>query len=96
MDVKSIIASVRDREGRARELIGEPGPGIDIYVIPSLPLSDSWALVPKTSAGAKFLSLLWPDPPRSAGALTEFKRECADWGLSFYVDWSNIVDQKVD
>lgn len=91
-----LIASATTKEGNAKELIGIPGPGIDIIIKPTDPLSGQWNLTPLTNAGRRFINLNWPSGINSNSALAQFKSQCADWGLATHTDWGSIVDQRID
>ena len=89
--VEDVLAPIgRERAQRIRETIGEPGPGIDIIIRPTVPFSSHWAIEPKTAAGKRFIELFWFGGIKNSSTLVEFKRHTADWGLSFHTDWSEL------
>jgi hypothetical protein len=86
--VVDILAPItQSRADMIRDTIGEVGPGIDIVIHPTVPLSSAWLLEPVSPAGKKFRELFWLGNPRNSSELIEFKRQAADWGLSFHTDW---------
>lgn len=87
-----------DRLARAHDVLGhKPGPGIDIRIIPSNPISSIWTLQGITPCGTAFIHKFWPEAfVEGNPSLSRLKTEALDWGLTFRVDWSNALEPKVD
>jgi hypothetical protein len=75
------------------ELGHEPGPGLDLILLPELPVAHWYSVKCLTLAGASFMKLLYNSEGRvSHSSLTKLKKEAAEFGLSFHTDWSNVVE----
>ena len=90
----SIAAINRER---AYSVLGaRPGPGVDIVIKPTNPVSGKYDLEGKTQAGKAYLEFFPPSQIDAGWRLRRFKEELTDFGLTFETDWSNVVDVKVD
>lgn len=90
----SAIASTRLDQAYA-ELGFRPGPGVDIFIVPTSPISQVWNLRPATDCGKAFLLRFHPTYIIQNGRpLRDFRDSCIDWGLTFSTDWSNVVSVK--
>jgi hypothetical protein len=89
--IDDLIKAIDAHESAAREIIGCPGPGIDIIIRPTNPLSTRWLVEAKTEAGRRFIARFWPSGIDTSANLTRFKREAVDWGLTFHVNWESLA-----
>ena len=75
----------------------EAGPGNDIVISPSNPISERWKLEAKTPAGRGLLERIWQrDFILNPSDLAKFKALCEDWGLSHETDWNCVVVERID
>lgn len=79
-------------EDRAFALLGHrPGPGYDIVITPTRPVSASWRLEGRSEAGKAWLNKLHGTMiAKDNTELNNIKQALKEWGLTFYTDWSCV------
>lgn len=73
-----------------------PGPGIDIYIHPTNPISAFWTLEAKTECGKRWLCHMGYLGRLSNTQLAKMKQEAQEWRLSYHTDWSFIQTTLID
>lgn len=98
MNIDDIKAKAIANQSKAFSILGHsPGPGDDIRIFPTNPISSSWLVEGLTPCGKAFLFLFYPDGQISDHRRLGFlKRELEDWGIRFKQDWSMVIDERAD
>lgn len=80
------------RSDTAAILGHEPGPGYDIAITPTNPVSKSWNLVPRSPAGKAYLAKVRNGNHLAIDNtdLQSIKFSLTEWGLSYFTDWSCV------
>lgn len=97
--ITALAKAANDRAAHAIAILGaSPGPGIDISIKPTNPVSTNYSVEGLTPAGKAFITKFWLGTNILEGGrmLARFKGEATDWGLTFHTDWGNVIDQKVE
>lgn len=88
---------------RAYKTLGaSPGPGYDIVIRSTNPVSTYWEVRWATKCGEMWLKHMYTWPKGftmqlfSNEKLANMKRAAVDWGLSYHTDWSHIRKERVD
>ena len=82
--ISSAKAELDNQVSRAYQILGaKPGPGIDIEIQPTYPVSRTYKLVGLTKAGKAFVAKFWSWPVYSNHQLGEFKRQANDWEITY-------------
>lgn len=93
--ITKLVEQSEQNKSRAYSILGaEPGPGLDIIFTPELPVAHFYKITVLTPAGLGFMRVLYNSQGRIAEGrdFTKMKKELADFGLSFHVDWSEVVE----
>lgn len=97
-DLPSIIATLKGAAASTRadayaSIGGLPGPGLDILIIPSKPITLTYGLKGLTPAGKGWIKKFYPDLRITAGReMRTMKEALADWELTWKMDWSNNLE----
>ena len=78
------------------DLGAKPGPGIDIFIHPTNPISAYWNLEGKTECGKLWLKHMGYTDSVSNTRLAKMKQEAQEWRLSYHTDWSFVQDTVID
>ena len=75
-----------------------PGPGYDILIAPTNPVSSRWKLDPQSPAGNAYLERVRNGNVivTNNSELNQLKANLQEWGLSFMTDWSCIKVMRSD
>lgn len=96
MTVENLAKCHRDR---SIALLGHrPGPGYDIVITPTRPVSASWNLEGRTQAGKAYLIRVRHGNRLAIDNrdLQQIKANLQEWGLSFHTDWSCVKVVRTD
>ena len=95
--LNDLTKTARSNLDRAYAILGHrPGPGYDIAFLPTNPVSSTWRVEGKSKAGKAYLKHIHTTKVDGGAALARFKHDLADWGLSYYTDWGNVVEERSD
>lgn len=96
--VSLLTTKARAAQSRALAILGScPGPGTDILLIPTNPISSFFTLCPLTAAGRAFVERIWlSEAISTVHAMQSLRSSCADWGLKVEVDWSTAEAERLD
>lgn len=94
MDLSNLKTAANARLNKAYDTLGaRPGPGIDIWIKPTNPISANWEVEGKTECGTRWLRHQKYERLIDNTRLAIMKQQAADWGLSFHTDWSCVINE---